>query len=124
MFVGFNMPLLESANGLSVTDWGLNIAIPEVKVGLDDLRYGLELDKFLSGSDFLAPLFLSEMKNAERFGKLRDFASWLWSTGEFYGTGTSSDPAIMVIDVPGAGWGAEVSAFVTGGEFSCGGVVG
>ncbi len=117
------MALLEWAEGQAVTDWGLTIAIPEVKVGLDDLRWGLALDDFLEGSDFLADLFIGSMKNGERISQARDFASWLWSTGEYRAAAQSDEPAVLLIDVPGVGWGAEISAFLSGGEFTAGPVV-
>lgn len=122
-FVGFNMALLEWGDGKALSDWGLTFAIPEARVGLDDLKAGLAIQRFLDGTDFLRDTFIAEMRNAERIEQLRDFASWLWSTGETYGEGQSDEPTIVVIDVPGVGGGAEVSAYLSGGEFSAGPVV-
>ncbi|MFQ6329137.1 hypothetical protein ACLMAL_23785 [Nocardia sp. CWNU-33] len=75
VFAGFNMALLEWADGKPVTDWDLNLAVPGVEVGLDDLREGLALARFIEGTDFLSSAFVAEMKNAERISQLRDFAS-------------------------------------------------
>lgn len=123
VFVGFNMALLEWAEGTPVTDWGLNIAIPQVKVGLDDLRWAAALDSFLDGSDFLADYFISTMKNSERLGAARDFASLLWSTDDAARATRADEPTVLLIDVPGVGWGAEISLFASGGEFSAGPVI-
>lgn len=51
-------------------------------------------------------LFTESMRNSSGFSHLRDFASWLWSTGEYFGCGTS-DPVVMFIDIPGVGMGAQ-----------------
>lgn len=121
LFVGFNMGMLEWANGMSVTDWGINIALPEIKVPLDDIGASLELYKYLDGTSFLPDLFARSVRNGDRFSQLRDFSAWLWASGDYYGTGASTEPIIMVLDVPGAGGGLEVSAFLSGGEFNTSG---
>jgi hypothetical protein len=120
IFLAFNVNTLWEVNGKSITDWGLNIAVPALKVNVQSVGWELDLAKYVEGSKFLSREFVRGM-TPEKLAKLRDLASFVYNAATDGGDGaTGGEPVLMVLDVPEVGWGAELSVFLTGGEFSAG----
>lgn len=118
LFFALNANTLWELNGTTLTDWGLNIAVPEFKANLSSVGFELKLAEFLdeTSKSFLRKDFIGSLK-PEGIAKLRDIASTIFNASEQFLNGGSG---IVVLDVPGIGTGAEVSLFLTGGEFSVG----
>ena len=85
------------------------------------MGFELKLAEFLdeSSKSFLRKDFIGSLK-PEGIAKLRDIASTIFNGSEQFLNGGSG---VVVLDVPGIGTGAEVSLFLTGGEFSVGGTL-
>jgi hypothetical protein len=125
VFFAFNVGTLYEVNNTVVTDWGLNIAVPSLKANLKSLGVAINLEKYLdsAGRVFLKRQFIGNM-TPEKLAKLRDLASVVYnSTTEGAAGILGGEPKLLVLDVPGAGWGAELSVFATGGEFTVGDAV-
>jgi hypothetical protein len=119
LFFAFNVNTLWEVDGTGVSDWGLNVTVPDLKVSIDSLKMGLDLTKYVEGSEFLTKAFIGGM-SPESIGKLRDFASFLYNAPDLQ---ADSSPKIVLLDIP-VGTGAELSVFVSGGELSVGQPVG
>lgn len=94
-----------------LTDLGINIQIPQTKFSLG--RFSTTILKGLKGqgANFVkraTPKFIAD---------LRDFGSYLYNYGDLGDKLRRKEPDVIAIDVPGIGWGAELSINYTTGEF-------
>ncbi len=121
LFFAFNANTLWEINNTLVSDWGLNIAVPEVKANVKSVGMALNLSRFLDMNSkvFLRKEFVGSM-TPEKLAKLRDIASFLFNSSDQFCRGQSG---VLILDVPFAGTGAEASIFLTAGEFSVGGKI-
>lgn len=118
LFFAFNVGNLFEVNGQSLTDWGLNIALPRLKVNLQSIKLELELANYIEGTEFLSKAFIASL-TPEKFAKLRDLVSFIFNSA--IGAGevlTSNEAKLIVLDVPALSSGVEASLFLSGGEFS------
>lgn len=119
LFFAFNVNTLWEVDGTSVTDWGLNIAVPDLKVNIESLKLSLNLAKYIEGSEFLIKPFMAGM-NLEKIAQFRELASFIYNSSELDAAGNAR---LVLLDIP-VGTGAELSVFVSGGEFSVGAAIG
>ena len=119
LFFAFHTNTLWEINETYVSDWGLNIVVPELKINIQSLKLSLDLTRYIEGTEFLSKAFIGGM-TAEKIAVFRDLASFIYNSSEMI----QEDPApkIVLLDIP-VGAGAELSVFVSGGEFSVGGAI-
>jgi hypothetical protein len=118
LFFAFNVGTLWEINDKKMEpDWGVNLSIPGEKIGIGKVSVRV-LKNLTRGKDLLKHF------DAKRLADFRTLASMFWSMMFDVGAGVNlSDWKAIVIDVPEAGWAAEISAFATWGEISIGGRV-
>jgi hypothetical protein len=111
----FNVNTLWEVNGKEMGDWGIQIALPAAKIGVGKLSVQV-LKGLTKGADLLNDV------SAKRLQNLRTIASLLYSLVFDVREGvTVKEWKVVVIDVPEAGWGAELSAYMSYGEIDIGG---
>ena len=115
VFFAFNTLTLYGMEQTRVSDWGLNVVVPELKVNIETLKFSLDLTKYVEGTEFLSKAFIGGM-TIEKMAHFRDLATSIYNTAELY---TDNNAKLILLDLP-LGWGAELSAFVSEGEFSVG----
>lgn len=118
----FNAPSIWNANKLQLKDCGINIALPEAKIG----GAGITLRAFKNLKNIKQIKTLLKSYNPKDIENLRNIASFIYSILVDYQEGVEANkpngdkkvPAVVVaIDIPGVGSGAELSGFFTYGEF-------
>lgn len=117
LFLAFNTPTLTWLNGQELDrDWGIAFAVPGVKVTLGNaLSQAWKVLKTLKkGSDLLRV-------SPEQIEKLRDVAAKVWAAREGGAVAASNKSTALVLDIPEAGWGAEISAYLAWGKVMTGG---
>ena len=118
LFFAYHVNTLWEINNSSITDWGLNISIPNLKVNIQSLKVSLNLANYIQGTEFFTKAFIGSI-TVEKISMFRDLASFIYNSMEL---GVDNLPKLILLDVPG-GWGAELSVFASGGEFNVGGAI-
>lgn len=125
MFLAFNTPMLFQLDGTKISpalrDFNVNISV-EAKIPLGNSFKMIRpiASKLAAGSKVLGGLKsgLGNLSMSD-LSTLRDFAHLYWNaTVEASDAANTRDPKTMMIDIPGAGAGLELSLFWTQGEIS------
>jgi hypothetical protein len=111
VFLAFNLPLLFDQ---PLTDWGVTVALPGGRLSGNIAA----LSAFKSLPSVMARL---EWFTDDRLELLKDIASAVYAGAtDVRDAIDGGDGKILVLDVPEAGWGAELSVSASGGELSVG----
>jgi hypothetical protein len=111
----FNAPTLLFAQDIPLLkDWGVNIALPETKVSGAKITF----QAFKNCGNLKTILSLLKNFTPKDIENFRNIASFIYSCVNDYQEGASgSEPAVVAIDIPGIGSGAELSGFASFGKF-------
>lgn len=125
MFLAFNTPMLINLNNTKISpalaDFNVNVSV-EAKIPLGNSIKAIQpiARQLAAGSRLLGGLKtgIGALKLSD-ISTLRDFAHLYWQASvEGSDAARTSAPKTMVIDIPGAGVGLEVSLFWTAGEIT------
>lgn len=114
LFFAFNTPVLSWLNNQYLDrDWGVAFAVPGVKLTVGNaLSQSYKALKTLKkGRDLVTRV------TPEQIQAFRDAASKIYSAGGMPGGKSTA----LVLDIPEAGWGAEMSAYLAWGQVMTGG---
>ncbi|MFL9922623.1 hypothetical protein PQR75_46935 [Paraburkholderia fungorum] len=116
LFFAFNVhgPLVSINGKMPDWDWGINLSIPGAKIGVGKFSYQI-LKKLTTGADLLKHF------DTKRLADFRELASLFYSSMYDVGGGLNvGETKAVVIDVPDAGWAAEISAYSSWGDITVG----
>jgi hypothetical protein len=113
-FFAFNVvgPLWSINNSTSGISFAFNVAVPGEKLGV-----GSHVANVLQNLDTIGKDTLKTL-DAVSVQDLSDLAQIVYAGWQSGSSQASGQPSFIVIDIPGAGWGAQVMVGGSNGQFS------